>query len=257
MADYGTITTDYNKSSASDASPDWTGTTIALSGTSGANEFRLALSSGSQTTSTASASWPYMALPLSSTTVVDRVYAFSTNTSGIQTIYDGTNGKARVFRKNFSNNGNPISAMQFSFFANSTHTNPSGGTQPPGSNNDTFTNGTSGETSSRSAVKCSMYGSGATAGGTQETPSAGTVGTSPSATTGTTGAVTTTAGNWLNANGAWQDLAGWNDYIIGVAIPAASTAFFWYYTLIFYLAASMTTQAGGWQFIDTIQYSYA
>ncbi|GHO99556.1 hypothetical protein KSF_096040 [Reticulibacter mediterranei] len=256
MADFGTITTDYNK--GTDASPDWTGTTIALSGTSGANEFRMALSTGSQTTTTPSASWPYMPLPASGASAVDRLYAFSTNTSGIQVAtYDGTNAKARVLRKNFSNNGNPISAMQFSFFADSTHANPSGGTQPPGSHNDTFTNGTSGETSSKSAIKCSMYGSGATAGGTQETPSAGTVGTSPGATTGTSGAVTTTAGNWLNANGAWQDLAGWNDYIIGVAIPAASTAFFWYYTLIIYLVASMTTQAGGWQIVDTVQYSYA
>jgi hypothetical protein len=27
--------------------------------------------------------------------------------------------------------------------------------------------------------------------------------------------------------------------------------------LIIYLAASMTTQAGGWQIVDTVQYSYA
>ena len=46
MADYGTISTDYNK--GTDASPDWTGSTISLSGTSGANEFRMALSAGSQ-----------------------------------------------------------------------------------------------------------------------------------------------------------------------------------------------------------------
>lgn len=218
----------------------------------------MALSTGSQTGSTPSASWPYMPLPASGTTVVNQLWAFSTNTSGSQVAtYDGTNGKARVLRKNFSADGNPISAMQVSFFANSTHTNPSAGTQPPGTNNDTFTNGTSGETSSKSAIKGNFYGSGITAAGTQETPSAGTVGTAPSATTGTSGAVTTTAGNWLNAAGAWTDLAGWNDYIIGVAIPKASTAMLWYFTLAIYLAASMTTQAGGWTIIDTIQYSYA
>lgn len=198
-----------------------------------------------------------MALPGSGTTVVDRVYAFSTNTSGIQTLYNGTNSIARVFRYNFSADGNPISAMQSSFFADSTHTNPSGGTQPPGSHNDPFTNGTSGETSSKSAIKGNFYGSGCTAGGTQETPSAGSVGTSPSATTGTSGAVTTTAGNWLNAAGAWQDLAGFNDYVIGVAVPKASTAFFWYFTLIIYIAASMTTQAGGYTIVMSLQYSYA
>lgn len=256
MADYGTISTDYN--TGTDASPTWTGTTIALSGSGGANEFRMALSTGSQTGSTPSASWPYMALPASGVTTVNQLWAFTTNTSGSQiATYDGTNGKARVLRKNFSADGNPISAMQVSFFANSTHTNPSAGTQPPGTNNDTFTNGTSGETSSKSAIKGNFYGSGITAAGTQETPSAGTVGTAPSATTGTSGATTTTAGDWLNTHGNWTDLAGFNDYIIGVAIPKASTAMLWYFTLAIYIAASMTTQAGGWTIIDTIQYSYA
>lgn len=256
MADFTTISTDYNK--GTNGTPDWTGATIALSGTGGANEFRMALSTGSQTTSTPSASWPYMALPSTGTTLIDNVYAFSTNTSGIKVAtYDGTNTNGRQFRKNFSSGGNPISALQMSFFANSTHTNPSAGTQPPGTNNDTFTNGTSGETSSKSAIKFNLYGSGLTAGGVQETPGTGTVGTSPTATTGTSGAVTTTAGNWLNTNGAWTDAAGWNDYIIGVAIPQTNTAFFWYFVLIMYLAASMTTQAGGWTIIDTLQYSYA
>lgn len=256
MADYGTISTDYNK--GTDASPDWTGSTISLSGTSGANEFRMALSAGSQGSSTSSADWPYMPLPSSGTTTVNQLWAAKTDTSSIQVAtYDGTNGNARVLRYNFSADGNPVSAMQVSFFADSTHTNPSAGTQPPDSHNDAFTNGTSGESSSKSLIKGNFYGSGATAAGTQETPSAGSVGTSPSATTGTSGAVTTTAGNWLNAAGAWQDLAGWNDYIVGVAIPKANTAFFWYFTLVIYIAASMGTQAGGWTMVQTLQYSYA
>jgi hypothetical protein len=255
VSDYSTITTDYN--TGTDATPVWTGTTISLSGSAGANEFRMALSTGSQTTSTPSASWPYMALPVSGTTTVNQLWAFSTNTSGLQTIYSGTNSVARVLRYNLSADGNPISAMQVSFFANSTHTNPSPGTQPPGTNNDAFTNGTSGESSSKSLVKGNFYGSGITAAGTQETPSAGTVGTAPTATTGTAGAVTTTAGNWLNAAGAWTDLAGFTDYIIGVAIPKASTAMLWYFTLAIYLAATMSTQAGGWVIVETLQYSYA
>jgi hypothetical protein len=199
-----------------------------------------------------------MALPVSGTTTVNQLWAFTANTTGSQVAtYDGTNGKARVLRYNFDNTGTLISAIQCSFFANSTHTNPSAGTQAPGANNDTFTNGTSGETSSKSAIKGNFYGSGLTAGGSQETPSAGTVGTAPSATTGTGGSVTTTAGNWLNAAGAWQDLAGWNDFVIGVAIPQAVTAFNWYFTLAIYIAAGMTTQAGGWQIVQTIQYSYS
>lgn len=256
MADYTTINTQYN--TGSDGTPTWTGTAIALSGSAGANEFRMALSTGSQTGSTSSASWPYMSLPVSGTTVVNQLWAFTANTTGSQVAtYDGTNGKARVLRYNFDNTGTLISAIQCSFFANSTHTNPSPGTQAPGTNNDTFTNGTSGETSSRSAIKFNFYGSGLTAGGVQETPSAGTVGTAPSATTGATGSVTTTAGNWLNTAGAWQDAQGFVDYVIGGAIPAAVTAFNWYFTLAIYLAASMTTQAGGWTIVQTIQYSYS
>jgi hypothetical protein len=257
VADYTTITTDYNK--GTDASPDWTGTTIAIGGTgNGANEFRMALSTGSQTTSTGHTSWPYMLLPASGTQVVDRLYAFSADTTGIQVAtYDGTNGKARVLRWNLSADGNPVSAMQASFFANTTHTAPSAGTQPPGANNDTWTNGHASDTSSTSYIKYNYYGSGITAGGTQETPGAGSVGTSPTATTGTAGSVTTTAGDWLNTHAAWQSAQGWIQYITGVAVPKASTAMLWYHTLIIYIGANQTTVAGGITIVHTLQYTFA
>lgn len=243
---------DYNK--GTDASPDWTGATIALSGSSGANEFRMAITGGG--TSIASASWPFMSKPTSGTTAVTSLYAYSTNTSGIQVAtYTGDNTKARVLRWNFNNAGNPVTAMQVGAFADSTHTAPSAGTQPPGSNNDAFTNGQSSDTSSTSYIKFNLYGSGLTAGGAQETPSAGTVGTLPTATTGTAGSVTTTAGNWLNTNGAWTSAQGFTQYITGVAIPQTATAFFWYMTVIFFLGSNIT--AGTWTPLFTLQYSYS
>lgn len=241
---------EYN--TATDASPTW-GTALALSGTSGANELRMALSGGGAGGSTASASWPYMAKPTSGLTVVDQLWAFTANTTGSQiATYDGTNGKARVLRWSFDALGTPVTAMQCSCFANSTHTAPSAGTQPPGTNNDAFTNGQSSDTSSTSYIKFNMYGSGLTAGGSQETPSAGTVGSSPSATTGTAGSVSPVAGSWLTT---WQSAQGFIQYITGPAIPAATTAFKWYMTTILRIGANIT--AGTYTIVWTLQYSFA
>jgi hypothetical protein len=252
MADYTTINMQYN--TGTDASPTWTGTAIALSGTSGANELRMAITGGG--TSITSANWPYMAKPTSGTTAVTSLYAYTADGTGSQVAtYDGTNGKARVLRWNFDNTGNPVTAMQVGFFANSTHTAPSPGTQPAGTNNDAFTNGQASDTSSTSYIKFNLYGSGLTAGGTQETPSAGTVGTSPTATTGTAGSVTTTAGNWLNANAAWQSGQGFVQYITGVAIPQTATAFNWYMALLIFIGANIT--AGTYTIVCTLQYSYS
>ncbi|GAC1464822.1 MAG: hypothetical protein PVS3B3_17320 [Ktedonobacteraceae bacterium] len=252
MADYTTISMKYNK--GTDASTDFTGTAVSLSGSAGANELRMALTGGG--TSIASASWPYMAKPVSGTTAVTSLYAYTSDSVGLQVAtYTGDNTKARVLQWSFDNTGNPVTAMQVGAFANSTHTAPSPGTQPPGTNNDAFTNGHSSDTSSRSYFKFNLYGSGLTASGSQETPSAGTVGTLPTATTGTTGSVTTTAGNWLNANGAWQDAMGFIDYITGVAIPQTATAFVWYMAFIAFIGANI--QPGTWTPVFTLQYSYS
>jgi hypothetical protein len=238
----------------SDGSPTWTGTAIALSGSAGANEFRMAITGGG--TSIASASWPFMAKPTSGTTAVTSLYAYTADAVGsLVATYTGDNTKARVLRWNFDNTGNPVTAMQVGWFADSTHTAPSAGTQPPGSHNDAFTNGQSSDTSSTGYGKFDLYGSGLTAGGSQETPSAGTVGTLPTATTGTAGSVTTTAGNWLNTNGAWQSTQGFVQYITGVAIPQTATAFNWYMAVIFFIGANIT--AGTYTFLCTLQYSYS
>lgn len=237
MADYTLINLQYN--TGSDGTPTWTGTAIALSGSAGANELRMALSSGSQTGSTSSGSWPYMSRPGSGTTVVNQLWAFTADTTGSQiTTYDGTNGKARVIRWNLDNTGNPISAMQVTCYADSTHTAPSAGTQPPGSHNDPFTNGQSSDTSSTSYIKGNCYGSGLTAGGVQETPAAGTVGTNPGATTGSAGAATPSAGAWLTT---WQSLQGNIQYLQGPATPQTATAFNWYQTVVILIGANIST----------------
>lgn len=252
ISDYTTLNMQYN--TGTDASPSWAGTAIALSGSGGSNEIRLALSGA--TTTTASANWPFMAKPTSGTSAVSQLWAFTADASGSQiATYTGDNTKARVLRWNFDNTGNPVTTMQVGWFANSTHTAPSPGTQPPGTNNDAFTNGQSSDTSSTSYIKFNLYGSGLTAGGVQETPSAGTVGTAPTATTGTAGSVTTTAGNWLNSNGNWASGQGFVQYITGVAIPQTATAFNWYMAVIFLLGANIT--AGTWNFVSTMQYSYS
>lgn len=238
----------------SDNTPTWSGTAIALSGSAGANEFRMAITGGG--TSIASASWPFMSKPTSGTTAVTSLYAYTSDTVGSQVAtYTGDNTKARVLRWNFDNTGNPVTVMQVGFFANSTHTAPSAGTQPPGTNNDQFTNGQSSDTSSKSYIKFNLYGSGLTAGGSQETPSAGTIGNAPTATTGTAGSTTTTAGNWLNANGNWTDGQGFIDYITGVAIPQTATAFNWYMSWVIFIGANIS--AGTVTLVCTLQYSFS
>ena len=236
-----------------DASPTWTGTAIALSGSSGANELRMALSSGSQTGSTSSANWPYMSRPTSGTSTVNQLWAFTADTTGSQVAtYTGDNTKANVLRWNFDNTGNPITAMQVTFSADNTHTAPSAGTQPPGSHNEPFPNGNSSDTSSTSYIKGNCYGSGLTAGGSQETPSAGSVGTNPSATTGTAGALTPSAGSWLTT---WQSLQGAIQYLQGPATPKTATAFTWNQTLVIFLGANITT--GTYTICYDLSYTYS
>lgn len=251
MSDYSSITLGYN--TGTDGSPTWTGGALALSGSAGANELRMALSSGGQTTTTTSANWPYMSRPASGTSAINQLWAFTADAVGLQiATYTGDNTKANVLRWVFSADGNPLTAMSLTFYANSTHTAPSAGTQPPGTNNDAFTNGHTTDTSSTSYIKGNAYGSGLTAGGTQETPSAGSIGTNPSATTGSAGASTTSAASWLST---WQSLQGAIQYITGAAIPKTATAFNWYTSLIFWLGANITT--GIWTIVYDLNYTYS
>lgn len=251
MADYTSIVLKYN--TGTDASPTFTGTAIALSGSAGANELRMALSSGSQGASTSSANWPYMTRPASGTSAVNQLWAFTADTTGSQiTTYTGDNTKANVIKWTFDNTGNPISAMQVSCYGDNTHTAPSPGTQPPGSHNDAFTNGHATDTNSKSYILGNCYGSGLTAAGSQETPSAGSVGTNPTAGTGSAGAATPSAGAWL---ATWQSLQGATQYLQGPAIPHTTTAFDWFQTLVIFLGANIST--GITTLVYDLTYTYA
>lgn len=226
MADY-TVSMDYNK--GSDGTPYWTGTTISTGGTSGANEFRFC-KAGAGAGGTGSASWPKFRR-LASTGVVDELWAFSADTTGTKVAtYDGTKAASRVLRLNFNNAGTPVSAMKFSSYADSSLGAATPGTQPsdPASDGSGVVNGHASDTSSTAYLKGNAYGSGLTAGGSQETPSSGAAGSTLAVTSGTGGAATPSAGSWLST---WQSLQADTQYIQGPTTPQATTAFFWYIVL--------------------------
>lgn len=223
---------DYN--TATDASPSWSGTAIQFSGSSGANELRFAPSSGA-TTTTASASWPVIQRPASGTATVPQLWAFTSDAVGLQVAtYDGTNAKSNVLRWHWDNTGTMVAAPQFTAYANSTHTAPSAGTQPPGTNNDAITNGQSSDTSSTSYLKAAAWGSVVLPANSL---TAGAAGSSPSATTGTAGSVTPGAGAWST----WTSLQGAIQYILFGSTPAATTANTWNWTCILFVGANLST----------------
>lgn len=226
MADY-TVTMEYNK--GTDASPDWTGTALSTGGTSGANELRFC-KAGDGAGNVASASWPKFRR-LASTGVVDELWAYTTNTSGIKVAtYDGTKAASRVLRASFDNAGTPVSVMKLSSYADSSLGAATPGTQPsdPSTDGSGIVNGHASDTSSTAYLKGNVYGSGLTAGGSQETPSSGAAGSTLAVTSGTNGSVAPSAGAFLST---WQSLQADTQYISGPAIPQATTAFKWYLVL--------------------------
>jgi hypothetical protein len=227
MADY-TVTLEGND--GTDASPTWNGS-IATDGASGANEIRFC-KAGDGGASTSSANWPKFRR-LASVGVVDELWLFSANTTGVKTIYDGTRTKARVLRFNFNNTGTPVSKMKLSSYATTALGAASPGTQPsdPSTDGSGIVNGHATDTSSTAYLKGNVYGSGLTAGGSQETPSSGNVGTTLAATSGSAGAAEPSAGAWLST---YQSLQADTQFLQGPAIPQATTAFFWYFSLALY-----------------------
>lgn len=226
MADYA-CTLEYNQ--ATDASPDWSGTALATGGTSGANELRFS-KAGDGAGNVASASWPKFRR-LASTGVVDELWAYTTNTSGIKVAtYDGTKSASRVLRFSFDNAGTAVSAMKLSCYATSSLGAATPGSQPsdPSTDGSGIVNGDATDTSSTAFIKLNAYGSGLTAGGSQETPSSGAAGSTLAVTSGTAGAATPSAASWLST---WQSGQADTQYIQGPATPAATTAFKWYWVL--------------------------
>ncbi len=213
--------------------------TDVLFGTAG-YELRAALSGGSQTTSTASASWPSILKPASGTTLIDRMYAFSADTTGLQvTNYDGTTAHYLQFRINWDNTGTFNSAPIISAWKDNTLPAASPGTQnsaTTGGDGSSIINGTSGETSSTSCLKLNAYGQGLTSGGVQQTPAANAAGTL-SATAGTAGAVTPGSAAWL---ATWQSAQAATQWIANGGTPQAVTAGLWYFVAALYIPAGLT-----------------
>lgn len=249
MSDFTTFNLQYN--TGTDASPTWTGTAIAFSGSAGANELRFAPASGA-TTTTASASWPYVTRPASGTAVVPQLWAFVSDAVGLQVAtYDGAKTNANVLRWNWDALGTFAAAPQFSSFGDNTHTTPSAGTQPGGQSGSPIVNGST-DTSNTAYLKINAYGYGVDTGGTQQTPSAGAAGTTLAVTSGTAGAVSPATGAWLST---WQSAQGFTQYILDAVVPKATTAGFWYWTCALYTGVTMST--GTLLPCITLQYSYS
>ncbi len=251
MADFTTVTIDYNK--GTDGTPDWTGTTIAFGGTSGANEFRFQRTGGGGTTTTASASWPNIIKP-GATAAVEEMYAFSADATGIKvTTYDGGRTFARVLRFSFDALGSPASAMQFSAFQDTADTTPTPGTQTANATDGrNIINGHTTDTSNTSYLKGNAYGSGFPAAGAQETPAAGNIGTTLAVTSGTAGSVSPGAAAWL---ATWQSLQGWIQYITAPSVAKVLQAFFWYISLAMFIGPN--EQTGNMVFsVLTLQYTW-
>lgn len=245
MADFTVLNLQYN--TGSDSTPTWTGTALAFSGTSGANEIRFGTTTGQ--TAIASASWPFYTRP-AVVTAVANAYAYTADAVGATiATYTGTNANSNVLRWNWDNSGTFASAPQFSWFdVTSAHPNPTAGSGTIGGGNATDTGG-----SGTSYVKINAWG-------TYQTTNlaAAAAGTTLSATVGTAGAVTPGAGAWL---ATWQDAAGFRDYILGQGVPAATTANDLFWSMVLYTGPNMTTgtfgsaSTAGPSF--TFQYSFA
>lgn len=248
MSDFTTINLQYNSGAGTDASPVWTGAAVAFNTAN--NEIRWGPSSGTGA-SVGSASWPFVTRPTSGTATVPQLWSFTADTTGLQVVtYTGDNTKANVLRWNWDALGTMVAAPNFTMYADTTHTAPSAGTQPPGTHNDAITNGQSTDTSSTSYLKYNAWGTFQTTNLT-----AGAVGTNPSATTGTAGATTCTSGNWLNTAGAWTSAQGLVQYIVAASTPAATTANNWNWTCVLFTGQNQTT--GTWTPVFTLTYTYA
>ncbi len=250
MSDFGStgITLVYN--TGTDASPTWTGTALNTGGTSGANELRFA-DSGASTT-TASASWPFITRPSSGTALVSQAWAFTSDAVGLQiATYTGDHSNSNVVRWSWDTSGTMNSAPQFSLFNSTAHTAPTTDSSIAGGNaTDTGSSGSA----TVSYMKINAWGSLIATTGTQIATTNSPVGTAPIASTGTAGVVTCTSGDWLNTHAAWQSASGFTQYIAFGSTPAATTANTWPWTCILFLGANTST--GTLTPVFTLQYTW-
>lgn len=231
MADFSVLKMQAN-TGATDASPTWTD---VLFGTAG-YELRANSTGNGATTTTSSATWPSVLKPSSGTTLLDQMWAFSADTTGLQVLYNGTGSHYNEFRIYWDAVGTFGSAPILSAWKDNTYPAASPGTQPGTGDGSSIINGSS-DTSNTSHLKATVYGVGVTAAGAADNPSSN-MGSNPSATTGSAGAVTTSAGAWSS----WQSLQSATQYVQNGVTPKATTAGTWNFLLALYISAGM---AGG------------
>lgn len=241
MSDFTTVTIDYNSGAGTDASPIWTGTTIAFGGSAGANEFRWARTGGGGA-AIASASWPFIVRPVANA-LVEECWAFSADTTGLKCLGYPTTTAAffsRAFRFNFDALGSPASAMQLTAYQDTANTAPTPGTQANGiSTWANIVNGHATDTSSTAYIKGVIFGSGVPTGGSQETPAAASLATALTITDGTAGAISPAAAAWVLTH--WQSLQGATQFLQAPALWKVLTAGFWYFNLAVFTGPNMGT----------------
>lgn len=252
----------------SDAVPNWTNTAIQSGGAGGANEIRFcAALQGSIITA---ANWALYPLP-GSVGAVPEAWAINADNGTVVTGYKiptygppsgGIVPSSLVARWEWSQDGTYATSPTFTCYTNSTLTNPSPGTQPPGANNDTITNGSSGDTNSKAYIKANAFGRGVTNTGVQQTPGAGSLTTPVAATDGTNGAVSPGSNAWIGTH--WQSLQGGLSYIQNGQVPTWTThtgnpiiTYYHYWAFVLYAGPSMLTAGNQITFLFVYQYTFS
>jgi len=206
-------------------------------------------STGGGSTSTPSASWPYVVVP-GSVGVVGDMFLFTADTTGFNiNTYDGTSSHFLQARWSWDNAGTFASAPSFTAYSDTTHAAASPGTQPGTQSGSPIVNGHASDTSSTSYLKANAYGYGVDTGGTQQTPSANAGGTL-TATSGTAGSVSPGTGAWL---ATWQSLQAATQFITDGVIPKATTAGLYYIVLALYTGPNMATSSA---MLPVLTFSY-
>lgn len=244
MADFTTLTFDYNRGTA--AAPTWE------TGSGSGKKLRWAASSGVNL-ATSTANWPSVASitkPASGAAGVDFAYVFSADTTGHGLLGGGSGlppapfatSQFRWGRVAWDNLGSFASAPILTAYPTTAH---GAITRGDGS----LLGGHASDTGAtpRSYLKAAAWGRVSSAGA----PAAGP-GSTPLVTDGTTGAVTPTAGaNWS----AWQGLMGSLDWIAFPSTPAATTANQWEFLLRLFVGANLT--GGTVTCVLTISYTFS
>lgn len=228
----------------------WTGTALQFGGTAGANELRWATSGA--TTTTASASWPFVTRT-GSTFAIVQLWAATADAVLLQiNAYDGTNAKANQMRWSWDTSGTFAAAPQFSAFESTAHTapTPGDGSITGGKNPDTGASAGA----STSFLKINAHDT--LIATTATLVAAGPVGTALTATTGAQSLVTTTSADWLTTHTTWGQAAGFTQGgIILRTVPAATTANTWPILMSLWCGPNLST--GTLTPVVTVQYSFS